>query len=132
MKCPACAYPLIVVERDEIELDYCLTCKGFWFDQTELELLASTFGPTKAVPDLMTLPPLELTEIDRACPRCNTLMDKVNLSADQSPVHGDRCPEGHGLWFDPGEMGVILSQLSQQQDTVLHPVMQFLGEALSL
>ena len=30
---------MIVVERDKVELDYCLECNGFWFDNTELDLL---------------------------------------------------------------------------------------------
>lgn len=44
MDCPVCKKSLIVVERDNIELDYCIACKGFWFDAGELGLLAEKIG----------------------------------------------------------------------------------------
>jgi len=37
--CPACKVPIIVVEHEKIELDYCTTCLGVWFDAGELALL---------------------------------------------------------------------------------------------
>ena len=40
MDCPICKVPLIVVERHKIEIDYCISCKGFWFDTGEIELLS--------------------------------------------------------------------------------------------
>jgi len=44
VRCPVCRTALVVVEREGIELDWCLTCRGLWFDQGELELLAETSG----------------------------------------------------------------------------------------
>ena len=39
MRCPACSNPLIVLELDEIEIDYCTSCEGIWLDSGEVELL---------------------------------------------------------------------------------------------
>jgi len=39
LKCPVCHEPMIVVEYQSIELDYCSSCHGTWFDKGELELL---------------------------------------------------------------------------------------------
>ena len=30
---------MVIVEHENIELDYCTNCKGVWFDSGELELL---------------------------------------------------------------------------------------------
>ena len=38
MICPACRSAMVIVEYDDIELDYCTACKGVWFDAGELEL----------------------------------------------------------------------------------------------
>ena len=50
MDCPSCSEPLIVVEREGIELDYCPKCKGLWFDADELELLNEALGLDAALP----------------------------------------------------------------------------------
>jgi len=39
MKCPRCQVPMMVVEYDGVELDYCVECQGSWFDRGELYLL---------------------------------------------------------------------------------------------
>ena len=44
MICPVCKKDMFVVEYKQIELDYCHTCKGVWFDAGELELLLETGG----------------------------------------------------------------------------------------
>ena len=39
MICPVCKRDMIVIEYHDVELDYCTSCKGVWFDSGELELL---------------------------------------------------------------------------------------------
>ena len=39
MYCPVCKEPMIIVEHERIELDYCTTCFGVWFDAGELSLM---------------------------------------------------------------------------------------------
>ena len=47
--CPACrGKTLKAVMVDEIELDYCLSCKGLFFDPGELEQLFPAAGATPA------------------------------------------------------------------------------------
>ena len=52
MRCPECRIPLVVVEREGIEIDWCLECRGMWFDEGELELLGEKAGRTVEVEDL--------------------------------------------------------------------------------
>ena len=37
MKCPNCNVPLIMSERQGIEIDYCPQCRGIWLDRGELD-----------------------------------------------------------------------------------------------
>ena len=39
MKCPVCKDTLIILELNEVEIDYCSSCSGVWLDAGELELL---------------------------------------------------------------------------------------------
>ena len=40
MRCPVCNNMMIVVERYDVELDYCINCHGIWFDFEELKFLS--------------------------------------------------------------------------------------------
>lgn len=37
MTCRHCAVPLVISERQGIEIDYCPTCRGIWLDRGELD-----------------------------------------------------------------------------------------------
>lgn len=103
MKCPACKKTLIIIERCNIQLDYCPFCKGIWFDQNELEMLSEALGDIDFMtPDLGFLSTAKINEEKRKCPRCNAVMDKVIMN--QKPPVLDTCPNNHGFWFDANEL----------------------------
>jgi len=37
MQCPVCKIPLVMSERQGIEVDYCPQCRGVWLDRGELD-----------------------------------------------------------------------------------------------
>ena len=37
MSCPVCRVPLVMSERQGVELDYCPQCRGVWLDRGELD-----------------------------------------------------------------------------------------------
>ena len=37
MKCPNCKIPLVMSDRQGIEIDYCPECRGIWLDRGELD-----------------------------------------------------------------------------------------------
>ncbi|MHC1775364.1 MAG: zf-TFIIB domain-containing protein [Lentimicrobium sp.] len=37
MNCPNCNVPLVMSERQGIEIDYCPDCRGIWLDRGELD-----------------------------------------------------------------------------------------------
>lgn len=49
MNCPVCKNAMIVLELREVEIDYCLVCKGIWLDKGELERLLGNVQKAKEV-----------------------------------------------------------------------------------
>lgn len=37
MNCPNCRIPLVITERQRVEIDYCPQCRGVWLDRGELD-----------------------------------------------------------------------------------------------
>ncbi|WP_114951026.1 zf-TFIIB domain-containing protein [Sphingosinicella terrae] len=37
MNCPVCRVPLVMSERQGVEIDYCQQCRGVWLDRGELD-----------------------------------------------------------------------------------------------
>lgn len=103
MICPVCRIEMIAVERSGIELDYCISCRGFWFDHGELDLLVELTGA-----DLTTLDTAVAVRSAhlRPCPRCDARLEEESIEG----VHIDRCPRGDGFWFDHGELGTLVDQ----------------------
>jgi Zn-finger nucleic acid-binding protein len=51
------------------------------------------------------------TTTTRSCPSCNAALDVVNHEG----VEVDRCPAGHGVWLDKGELrAVVLSEVADR------------------
>ena len=133
MDCPACKEPMIVVEYAGIEVDFSPDCKGVWFDSGELELLLESMQLDESgltTDEIMSLNEARVSEKKRRCPICNKKMKKVYIGREPQ-VLIDACPRGHGLWFDGGELGQVISQLmgaSSQSGDRQGRVISFLGE----
>jgi len=131
MKCPVCTSPLIVAEYHDIEVDFCPGCKGFWFDEGEINLLPELMHFKAELPDFMNFKATASSEKKYPCPRCRKTLDKISLSQDPDLII-DRCPQGDGLWFDAGEVGLFFQKLathaSQTEDKMIH----FLGEVFAI
>jgi len=107
MDCPVCKSAMIVLELDEVEVDYCTECEGIWLDAGELELLLG--GATQSEALLASFQPEKTDEKRRKCPICLRKMDKVlvgDAAGGQELI--DRCGKAHGLWFDRGELQNVL------------------------
>ncbi len=110
MICPTCHHVMIVVEHEQIELDYCPNCSGVWFDSGELELMLERMAlEQNLTADILASPEAETTEKRRRCPICGRKMRKVTVGEDPE-VLIDVCPIGDGLWFDGGEVVQLLPQ----------------------
>lgn len=87
-------------ELDGIESDHCVACGGTWLDAGELEEIAERAGGSTATMRAALKSAGESKHGKRTCVRCRATMRGVTLGA----VEIDRCPYGHGIWFDKGEM----------------------------
>ena len=110
MICPACKKDMFVVEYKQVELDYCHSCHGAWFDAGELELLLESGGIDGSKPflsDLLKSPEARTSESKRRCPTCSRKMKKVKIGGEAG-VMIDACHHGDGLWFDGGEVVALV------------------------
>jgi len=44
MSCPVCRVPLVMSERQGVEIDYCPQCRGVWLDRGELDKVIERSG----------------------------------------------------------------------------------------
>lgn len=97
MLCPSCKQTLIVLEFDNVEVDYCIGCQGVWLDAGEYALILSGKPDTEGA---------TLTcggkAGHRPCPACGERMQVSELPGTEVEV--DSCPRDHGVWFDRGEL----------------------------
>lgn len=113
MICPSCKNPMLVVEYQQIELDYCGSCQGVWFDAGELDLMldAAGMGETQKTLDaLLQSPEASTHEKKFKCPICNHNMKKINIG-DTDQVIIDTCLREDGVWFDGGEVDHLMKYL---------------------
>ena len=129
MECPVCKEPMLAIEYEEIEVDYCDTCCGIWLDEGELDLL---FGDRTMTHGFLTSgdPAAAKDEEPRPCPICDDAMDKA-VTGGPEPVVYDYCANGHGLWLDRGELLSVLKHGSKtgQASLVIHWLRQVFPEA---
>jgi len=114
MICPVCKYDMLVVEYHDIELDYCNSCKGVWFDSGELELLLKSQGleePKAFFDGILDSQEAVSSEKKRNCPICGHKMKKAAIGG-QPEILIDTCRDKHGLWFDGGEVVQLIRHLA--------------------
>jgi Zn-finger nucleic acid-binding protein len=101
---------MMVIEYKKIELDFCNSCRGVWFDGGELELLLEDAGlkhVKQNLGDVLRLPEALTDEKKRRCPICSINMKKVRIGGDKG-VMIDACIRHDGLWFDGGEVADLI------------------------
>ena len=124
MDCPVCKTAMVVLELDEVEIDYCPTCAGIWLDAGELELLLGAKEQAASLWDSFRRCS-DSGEVLRRCPLCRRKMEKIRTGADASAPLIDKCPRNEGLWFDAGELAEVVkcSGLDPQ-----HKIVNFLRD----
>jgi len=106
MNCPVCKELLVVLELEQIEVDYCTSCDGVWLDAGELELLLETDEERNRLINLFKQAESH-KEKSYACPICGKHMLKFRIG-EQEMVMVDKCKKNHGIWFDKGELKKVV------------------------
>lgn len=107
--CPSCQTPLVAIEYQKVELDYCPRCRGCWFDRNELGLLLHGDPAAEVNIALGTARPGA-----RACPRCQAPMEVAR--ADAAAIQIDRCRYDHGWWLDGGELRALINATARRPE----------------
>lgn len=110
--CPKCDVGLFILNFGSVEVDYCERCRGVWLDTGELEQLMELTGadpddPLRRFHNHVVHDPHTGKHL---CPRCDRSLEELLI--DESPGRAltlDRCPRGHGLWFDADELQQLLA-----------------------
>jgi Zn-finger nucleic acid-binding protein len=50
MSCPVCRVPLVMSDRQGVEIDYCPQCRGVWLDRGELDKIIERSAQEFAAP----------------------------------------------------------------------------------
>ncbi len=61
MPCPVCAVPLVMSDRQGVEIDYCPQCRGVWLDRGELDKIIERSSREAEPPQ----PPVQTYRPDR-------------------------------------------------------------------
>lgn len=123
MNCPICKdKPMITLELNEVEVDYCLECKGIWLDEGELETLLDSTA--LAIELLDSFQKTTSDEMLRRCPICLKKMKKISVGDSKNLVIIDKCPKNHGLWFDKGELPHILEKASLDKESKIQKLLR--------
>lgn len=136
MMCPVCKLAMIVVEHQQIELDYCANCRGVWFDSNELELLLESLklgSPDLTIQNILNLSGIKQPDRQLKCPICRQTMKETAIG--QPSINIDVCRRGDGLWFDGGELQALLKQLANKPPaggSSEQPIIAFLGEVFKV
>lgn len=113
LNCPACNTNTLDPVEDPITglvVDSCSACSGIWFDDNELARFLES-GKMKHSFHLDEKPranesSITINTTPRRCPRCGVDMDGRLFGG----VTLDRCARCHGLWFDGGELQVVVAR----------------------
>jgi len=106
LNCTVCGEPLIILELNKTEIDYCTNCHGLWLDEGELELLLEN---SKEKENFLNSFTIDLTNPEQPvrCPICLRKMEKI-ICGDEKKITLDKCPRLHGLWFNKGELEAVV------------------------
>jgi Zn-finger nucleic acid-binding protein len=110
--CSKCDVPLFILHFKDIELDFCHRCHGLWLDSVELDALVEQLGASVNDPLLRFRQQAGVVPKGRPhlCPRCDAALHEIQVEHAGSPhLTLDKCPRGHGLWFDDHELQQLLS-----------------------
>lgn len=116
-----------VIEFREWTVLLCPRCEGTFYDEAVLETLLKqpdlrlSYLRPAILPNLVSGHPAEADRSRVPCPKCQQEMTREPYS-ENKPMLVDRCPNGHGIWLDDGELGLLVAEW-ESSHTHLEPSM---------
>jgi len=115
---------MIILELNQVEIDYCTSCKGIWLDNGELDLIFSNSDQKEIAKSFSVKN--DIDEVKRRCPNCKKKMDKVEF--ENTGIIIDKCVDAHGVWFDSGELKSILKSAEEHNSRIIQMLKELFGE----
>ena len=131
--CPKCDVPLFILHFKDIEIDFCHHCRGLWLNAHELEALMEQTGANTHDPLLKFQQQTGIQPKGRPhlCPRCDAALHEIQVEhAGTLRLTLDKCPRGHGLWFDADELQQLLAMFPTESGT--GKTIDYLNELFSM
>lgn len=99
---------MVALEYRDVEVDWCPGCRGVWLDEGELGILMA--GDPAAE---LSVPVKDGNPSPLRCPACGDVMREAELAGQNVTL--DRCPHGHGWWFDDGEVRAVIRSIGESK-----------------
>lgn len=112
--CPRCEKDLLRRKVRALDLFGCRLCGGVWAEGVEMKKLRKTgggeaLGEAQAVEREATRPAQDVNTVSPvSCPTCRRRMTRIGIASVDVDI--DFC-EGHGTWFDRGELAKVAKGL---------------------
>lgn len=119
--CQTCGGVLVAFELESVEIDRCAECGGTWLDAGEIERISAMAGADPGPLSQSLAQTASGPRTKRRCPRCGRALRQVKVGGDaardaEPGIEIDRCPAGHGYWFDPGEMRQLIQMFDKGEE----------------
>jgi Zn-finger nucleic acid-binding protein len=126
LNCPNDGSELTPVTIEDIPVDQCPACGGFWLDRGELETLGEKHGAHMRP---VTLGDISVVDETRQCPRDRSALHKHDF-AEHTGFYIEQCPTCQGVWLEMDQLTAILGYLDKDgaytEPTLSEQVMLFL------
>lgn len=120
---------MIVIEEAGVELDWCPSCRGIWFDSGEIEILLGKVLTGDFIQDISSAftKAIDVEKKRRLpCPSCGKKMKKVVCGEGEEKIVIDVCSIGDGLWFDCGETFGVMKKIAAGREADFSKLAGFL------
>jgi uncharacterized protein len=107
LTCPNDGTALKPIRIEEIPVDQCPVCGGYWLQRGELELLGEQHHKHL---DSITVGNVGVGNSQRKCPQDDTLLREHEF-VEHTGIKIDQCPTCQGIWLDKAQLGSILGYI---------------------
>ena len=99
MNCPKCRNEIHEMRIEGVDLDFCSSCKGIWFDKDEMAFMLELPDDMPQIEEVKK----EARKTNFECPRCGNKLEEMKF-IEARDLLLDRCPKCKGIWLDKGEL----------------------------
>jgi len=123
MNCPRCKAVLLQDEYEGVPVERCPGCRGFWIPGTRLADIIEKREKAFSIEEIEAYRKIHESRremvnpaaAEAVCPQCGAVMQQSRYNYAQE-VLIDRCPQGHGIWLDQGEVEHIQMAVEEEED----------------